>query len=269
MKKLSILLISLFLVYACGNSSSEDPDNMQIAIGTETGGSGSGGNTGSETPAADLNAETNLAIADNFCANETKFKLLSTSLLSAFSPKGNGSDMNYCGGTAELTENGLDFDITLTDYCVNFRGQQVFLNGTIDGTVESGANFVSSVIPDITITGDGVDMSFAGHTWDGRADDMFLNLVITDHTTGNSISLNETNIKKGEFDFGLFTFDEVGPYEFKFINHFNEDLTEGQLFIYGVGEELLILTAEEGIVTVVFKQDRHDPGVLVDSSCSS
>ena len=53
------------------------------------------------------------------------------------------------------------------------------------------------------------------------------------------------------------------------IDHFNADLTDGMLFIYGIGEELLILTAEMGIVTVVYKQDRHDPGVLVESSCSS
>jgi hypothetical protein len=268
MKKLSILLMSLFLLYACGNSS-EDPDDMQ-SIGANTS-NGTSGNLGTvnDVPVAELNAQTNLLIADNFCANETKFKLLSTSLLSAFSAKGNGSDMNYCGGSSEFTENGEEFNIALTNYCVQFREQQVLLNGTINGVTDSGANFFSSIIPNVTIAGEGVDLSFSGNTWYGRADDMFMNLVITDHTTGNSIDLEETNIKKGEFDFGLFSFDEVGPYEFKFIKHFNADLTEGQLFIYGVGEELLILTAEEGIVTVVFKRDRHDPGVLVESSCSS
>ena len=263
MKKLSILLVSIMLVSACGNNP-EDPNNMQSQNATSLStGSGDG------TPVAELNAQTNLLIADNFCANETKFKLLSTSLLSAYSAKGNGSDMNYCGGTSEFTENGDEFQIALTDYCVQFRGQQVLLNGTIDGITDSGANFFSSLIPDITITGEGVDLSFSGNTWYGRADDMFMNLVITDHTSGNSIDLTDTNIKKGEFDFGFFSFDEVGPYEFKFIKHFNADLTEGQLFIYGAGEELLILTAEEGIVTVVFKRDRRDPGVLVESSCSS
>lgn len=266
MKKLSILLISLFLVYACGNNNAEDENNM----------SGSGIETTSGTPVdtvapGDLNAQMNVAIADGFCANETNFKLLSTSLLSAFSPAGNHPDINYCGGTAELVQiDDLNFDIHLTDYCVNFRGQQVFLNGMIDAQVESGANFVSSVISDLTITGEGVDMSFSGSTWDGRANDMFLDLTITDHTTGNSIDLDETNIKKGEFDLGLFSFDDVGPYEFKFINHFNPELTEGMLFIYGIGEELLILTAEEGIVTVVYKQDRHDPGTWVESAaCNS
>ena len=263
MKKLSILLMSLLLVYACGNSS-EDPNNMQT-LGADT----TTGSPVDNVPPSELNAETNLLIADNFCANETKFKLLSTSLLSAYSAKGNGSDMNYCGGTSEFTENGDEFSIALTNYCVNFRGQQVLLNGTIDGITDSGANFFSSLIPDITIAGEGFDLSFSGNTWYGRADDMFMNLMITDHTTGNSINLEETNIKKGEFDLGFFSFDEVGPYEFKFIKHFNAELTEGQLFIYGVGEELLILTAEEGIVTVVFKRDRHDPGVLVESSCSS
>ena len=263
MKKLSILLMSLLLVYACGNSS-EDPNNMQT-LGANT----TTGTPVDNVPPSELNAETNLLIADNFCANETKFKLLSTSLLSAYSAKGNGSDMNYCGGTSEFTENGDEFSIALTNYCVNFRGQQVLLNGSIDGITDSGANFFSSLIPDITITGENFDLSFSGNTWYGRADDMFMNLMITDHTTGNSINLEETNIKKGEFDLGFFSFHEVGPYESKFIKHFNAELTEGQLFIYGVGEELLILTAEEGIVTVVFKRDRHDPGVLVESSCSS
>lgn len=265
MKKFSILLISLFFVYACGNGSSEEENLMQ----STDSGSSPGTSVGGVAP-GDLNAQMNVAIADGFCANETNFKLLSTSLLSAFSSAGNHPDVNYCGGTAELVQiDDLNFDIHLTDYCVNFRGQQVLLNGMIDAQVESGANFVSSVISDLTITGEGVDMSFSGTTWDGRANDMFLDLTITDHTTGNSIDLDETNIKKGEFDLGLFSFDNVGPYEFKFINHFNADLTEGMLFIYGIGEELLILTAEEGIVTVVYKQDRHDPGTLVESSCSS
>lgn len=259
MKKLLILLTPLFLVYGCGDNSKPDENTIQ----------GVGIQSTTSIPVAEVNANTNLAIADNFCANESKFKLLSTSLLSAFSVKGNGSDLNYCGGTSELTENGGDFTITLTDYCVQFRGDQVLLNGTVDGTVESGANFISSIIPDITITGEGIDLSFSGNTWDGRANDMFLNLMITDHVTGNTLNLSDTNIKKGEFDFGKFSFEEVGPYDFKFINHFNADLTEGMLFIYGSGEELLILTAEEGIVTVVFKHDRHDPGVLVESTCSS
>lgn len=271
MKKLSILLISLFLVYACGNSS-KDETNIQ------TFGVDANANTPSEVPAdtpvvfvppSDVNAQMDLAIADNFCANEKNLKLLSTSLLSAYSSKGNGSDMNYCGGTADFAENGPDFSITLTNYCVNFRGQQVLLNGTIDGVTDSGANFFSSIIPDLTIAGGNYDLSLNAETWYGRADDMFLNLMATDHTSGNSISLEDTNIKKGEFDIGYFSFDGVGPYEFRFINHFNADLTEGLLFIYGVGEEYLVLTAEEGIVTVVYKTDRHDPGVLVESSCSS
>ena len=261
MKKLSILLMSLFLEYACGNSSKDDTNVQTTGINS--------GTPVDAVPPSEVNAQMNLQIADNFCANETNLKLLSTSLLSAYSSKGNGSDMNYCGGTNAFTENGADFNITLTNYCVNFRGQQVVLNGTIDGVTDSGANFFSSIIPDITIAGGNYDLSLSGETWYGRADDMFLNLMATDHNTGNLISLEDTNIKKGEFDIGFFSFEGVGPYEFRFIKHFNETLTEGQLFIYGVGEEYLVLTAEEGIVTVVYKKDRHDPGVLVESSCSS
>ena len=277
---LRTLLISLSLVFmlsACGNGSKEDESPQSAGVQTTSSSSDDSivvvpTSELIEVSPASLDANTNLAIADNFCANETKFKLLSTSLLSAFSDKGRGntSDANYCGGTSALTENGSEFNITLTDYCVQFREQQVLLNGTIDGIIESGANFVSaSADPDISITGEGVDLSIVGHTWDGRNDDMFLTLTITDNLSGHQIELGDTNIKKGEFDFGHFSFGAVGPYDFKFINHFNAELTEGQLFIYGSGEELLILTAENGIVTVVFKTDRHDPGVLVESNCSS
>lgn len=254
MKKLSSLLLSLFLVWSCGNNTMSNEEDM----------TGSGDTSTTPLGSSDLNADTNVAISANFCENETKFKMLSSSLLSAYSAKGNGSDMNYCGGSSEFTEDGLTFGITLNDYCVNFRGQQLILNGTIDGETDSGANFFSSIIPNLTISGNNVDMSINGSTKYGRADDMFLNITITDNTAGKSIEFQDVNIKKGEFDLGFFSFGDVGPYEFKFIDHFNEDLTSGMLFIYGVGEEYLILTAEDGIVTVVFKQDRHDPGTLLD-----
>ena len=99
---------------------------------------------------------------------------------------------------------------------------------------------------------------------------MFLTLTITDNISAQQIVLEEVNIKKGEIDFGFFRFGDVGPYEFKFINHFNDDLTEGLLFIYGQGEELLILTAEDGGVSVVHKKDKRDPGEWVTSeSCNT
>ena len=264
MKKLFTLLLILPFAWSCGNNNMAT-DEMATEEETII----TGPDQPLEIPPGDLNADSNVAIASNFCSNESKLKMLSTSLLSAYAVKGNGSDLNYCGGTSELSDNGNEFGITLTDYCVDFRGQQLIMNGTIDGVVDSGANFFSSIIPDLTISGDNVDLSISGSTKYGRADDMFLNIAVTDNTSGKQLVLQEVNIKKGEFDLGFFSFGDVGPYEFKFINHFNADLTEGMLFIYGMGEELLILTAENGIVTVVFKQDKRDPGTLLDvASCN-
>ena len=276
MKKLYSLLTLLIFLNACGNGSSEE--SATDAVGAQSSSSGVEVDIPVEVlsqdplPVSELDSATNLAIADNFCANETNFKVLSTSLLSAYSDlgRGNYTDPNYCGGTSELTTTDTGFTVTLTNYCVLFRDQQVLLNGTIKGAVDSGVNIISEFLePDISIIGEGFDLSVVGDTRNGRNDDMFMNLTITDNFSGNQIVLDETNIKKGEFDFGYFSFEDVGPYRFLFIKHFNADLTEGQLFIYGSGEEYLILTAENGIVTVVFKRDRHDPGVLVESSCSS
>jgi len=259
MKKLFSLFLILPFTWSCGNNNVSSEQDMLTTDPGQT----------ANIASSELNTDSNIAIASNFCSNETKLKMLSTSLLSAYAVKGNSADLNYCGGTSELSDNGGEFGITLTDYCVNFRGQQLIMNGTIDGVVDSGANFFSSIIPDLTISGENVDLSISGSTKYGRADDMFITIAVTDHMTDKQLQLQEVNIKKGEFDLGYFSFGDVGPYEFKFINHFNADLTEGMLFIYGTGEQLLILTAENGIITVVFKQDKHDPGTLLDvASCN-
>ena len=255
MKKFIILLLSLFWLWSCGGNSS---NTTTASIADTT-------NPGSATlTSSPLTNDSMSAVAGNFCACETKFKMLSTSLLSAYSSKGNGSDLNYCGGSNAYSKDGDNFKIELNNYCVNFRGQHLTLNGTINGVTDSGANFFSSIIPDLSITGKNVDLSVSGSTKYGRADDMFLDITIDDNITAKQIIFQDVNIKKGEFDLGYFTFDNVGPYEFKFIDHFNADYTAGMLFIYGTGDDYLILSADQGIITVVYKKDRHDPGTLID-----
>jgi len=262
MKKLIILLLSLFSVWSCGGNSS----NNASVDGADTGGANTGSATLTNSP---LTNDSMAAVSANFCSCETKFKMLSTSLLSAYSSKGNGSDPNYCGGSNAYTEDGANFKIELKNYCVNFRGQHLTLNGTINGVTDSGANFFSSIIPDLSITGKNVDLSVSGSTKYGRADDMFLDINIDDNITAKQIVFQDVNIKKGEFDLGYFSFNDVGPYEFKFIDHFDADYTTGMLFIYGTGDDYLILSADQGIITVVYKKDRHDPGTLIDvPSCN-
>jgi len=167
-----------------------------------------------------------------------------------------------------LTEDDPNFDIVINDYCFNFRDQPLTLNGTITGAIESGANFISE-IPEITLVGDSVDLAISGRTWDGRADDMFISIIVADNVSGDEIVLEEVSIKKGELDFGYITFSDLGRFEFKFIEHFNAQLTQGQLFFYGNDEELVIITADNGNITVVYKETKLDPGTLVDASCGA
>ena len=252
MKKISLVLVLLHLLWACGEGTtlpSEKPAN-------------------DDNQNVDLNTDTSTALANGFCAAQTQLQIVSTGLLSAYSVKGNGSDLNYCGGEIILSEDDPNFSIDINDYCFNFRGQQLTLNGNINGAIESGANFTSE-IPQITITGDAVDLSLSGRTWDGRADDMFISIAIVDHISGNDTSLQNVSIKKGELDFGLVTFSDLGQYEFKFIEHFNAELTQGQLFFYGTGEELVIISADNGAITVVYKTTKQDPGTLIDSNCGA
>lgn len=264
MKKLLLISLLIPLLWSCSDGGNNDPDagNAQTGVADNS----SGNTTPDVTPidVTDLGMAAN--IADAFCLNQRKLRVMATSLLSAFSPKGNQPDANYCGGNAELMEDGLDFEIHVNDYCVEGHGQQVTVNGDIYGTVESGANFITSQIQDLTIVGTGVDMVVVGNTWDGRDDDMFVNLDITDAVLNNQMALEFVNIKKGEIDFGYFNFEGIGSVEFKFIKHFNDDNTEGQIFIYGEGEKLLILSGDNGAVTAVYKQDRHDPGTWVETT---
>jgi hypothetical protein len=278
MKKFAIALVSLPLLWSCGGGGGDDPlvtrenidDGSNPLVEQDSGqtpGQTDEGTGGTDESGGATNAQSPLASA--FCASQTDLQVLSTSFLSAYAVQGNGSDLNYCGGEVLLEENGLEFSISLNDYCVDFRGQQLTVNGDITGAVESGANFTSE-IPELTIIGEGVDLEVSGRTWDGRADDMFISLTLINHITGTELILEDISIKKGELDFGYLTFTDLGRFEFKFIEHFNPELTQGQLFIYGnrgIDGEKLILTAENGDITVVYVPVKNDPGDLVDANC--
>jgi len=253
MKKYFLVLLALPLLWSCGDNNNSDISGTPKL---------------SQNQQTDLNSKSATSLADSFCSHQTNLQILSTSLLSAFSVKDNSPDLNYCGGSIALNEDGLDFDVSINDYCVTARGQDVILNGSIVGTIESGANFTSD-IPNISIVGDGIDLSVSGNTWDGRADDMFISLSILDNINATELLIDEVSIKKGELDFGYITFPDLGRFEFKFIEHFNAELTQGQLFIYGAAEEITIISADNGSLTVVYKESKLDPGVSLDSSCGS
>jgi hypothetical protein len=253
MKQVLLVLLFLHLLSACGEGNVPANENPSEDSPSQT---------------TDLNSDTSTALANEFCTAQTRLQMVSTALLSAYSVKGNGSDLNYCGGEIILTEDDPDFAIDINDYCFNFRDQPLTLNGKITGAIESGANFTSE-IHELALTGEGVDTSLTGRTWDGRADDMFISITVSDNLSGEEIVLEDVSIKKGELDFGYITFADQERIEFKFIEHFNADLTQGQLFFYGTGEELIILTADNGVITVVHKQSKTDPGTLLESTCSS
>jgi len=251
MKKAALVFLFVPFIWACGDGSLVGNSNEdQIKQN------------------ADLNSENSSALASDFCSAQTDLQMVATGLLSAYSVKGNGSDLNYCGGEINLTEDDPNFNISINEYCFNFRGQQLILNGEINGAIESGANF-TSVIPEITVVGEAVDLSISGSTKDGRADDMFINVVVSDNVSAEEIALEEVSIKKGELDFGYITFADLGRFKFKFIEHFNAELTQGQLFFYGNNEELVIITADNGTITVVYKESKLDPGTLVDANCGA
>ena len=253
MKKVLIIFLLIQFILACGESNSPGDENSV-----------------NETPSqnTDRNIDTATALANDFCAAQSQLQMVSAGLLSAYSVKGNGSDLNYCGGELILAENNPNFDISINEYCFNFRGQLLTLNGNIVGVIESGANFTSE-IPEITLKGEEVDLFISGNTWDGRADDMFISVVVTDNISAEEIILEDVSIKKGELDFGYITFSDLNRFEFKFIEHFNAELTQGQLFFYGADEELVIITADNGTITVVHKDSKLDPGTLLDSNCSA
>lgn len=270
MSRSLLLLLSIVILISCGdgNNLGDDP-TQSLTSNTNAGG----------TSQASL--QTEIAIADGFCVNQKKLQIISTSLLSAYAPKGNGSDLNYCGGSIIYTDNILytdddpytdgdpDFLLELTDYCVNARGQQVIVNGSISGTTDSGINFFSSIISNLSIVGSNLNLDLSGNTWDGRADDNFMNLNITDNINSSTLVLGDVSIKKGELDFGTFTFPGLNPVAFQFIKHFNADNTEGLLFIYGEGEEKLIISGDNGMITAVYTKDRHDDGTWLDLPCNN
>jgi len=212
------------------------------------------------------NLSLQTTVANAYCGNQRKFQLISASLLSAYSPKGNGSDTSYCGGENVYVDDGSNFTLHLSDYCIENHGKQYLLNGDISGATESGSNFTST-IASLTITGENVDLSISGETWDGRADDNFVNLTIFDNLTNNPLSLTDTSIKKGELDFGYFSYPGFQSVHYQFITHFNDDNTEGLLYFYGNGDDKIIVSADNGSITAVYSADRHDPGTSLTLSC--
>ena len=301
MKKILLVCFTLVFVWSCGDSTvmndqnpmnedtgtiTEEPQNTTEAPqDTTTEPVDTGEVVVPDFPDAPEPPDPNLsnalgsdraaAAASGFCESQKQLQILSTSIIRAYSSKGNGNDNYYCGGTANFTEDGMMFDIELVDYCANARDQQVTINAIIQGETESGANFTSD-IEQLVIEGDGVNLSVDGNTWDGRADDMFMNLNISDLVNNIEIALEGVNIKhnsktkNGEFDLGYLNIPDVGKFYFKFITHFNAEFTEGMLFIYGEGEQLIIISADNGTITVVYKEDKRDPGTLLtQTSCGS
>ena len=158
MKKI-LLLLALFLpfLWSCGNGSSmnnqypmdggsdiidtpqdttlEEPGSTEVPVLPDAPKSPDSNMSNA------LNISTASAAVSGFCDSQKQLQILSTSLMSAYSPKGNGPDIYYCGGTAHFTEDGALFDIELTDYCVNARGHQVMLNGMIHGKTDSGEGY--------------------------------------------------------------------------------------------------------------------------------
>jgi hypothetical protein len=267
MSRFALIVLSSVILIACGGNAEIDR-TLEINADAEAASS----STSSTTPTTVIDPivlSKEIAIADAFCSNQKKLQIISTSLLSAYAPKGNGSDLNYCGGENVFTMSGADFSLGLTDYCVNARGQQVILNGGIIGITESGSNFISSIISHLSIVGNNIDLDLSGNTWDGRANDNFMNLQIIDNINANTLQLSDVSIKKGELDFGFFTFQDLNPVAFQFITHFNEDNTAGLLFIYGDADDKLIISGDNGMITAVYTIDRHDDGTWLDLPCNN
>lgn len=252
MKIILIVYLLLQFMWACGGSAPDTPEKSINEPPNEV---------------TNINVETSTTLANSFCAAQTRLQMVASALLSAYSPKGNGSDLNYCGGENILSENKTNFDITIKDYCFNFRDQELILNGGITGATESGANFTSE-IANLDITGDAVDLTITGNTTAGRADDMFFSALITDNVSGDDITLENVSLKKGELDFGYLTLPRLDKLEFKFIEYFNVELTQGQLYIYGTGDQLLIITAANGTITAAYHASKLDPGIPLDTTCN-
>lgn len=271
MSRLIHALIFIPIITACGNSGNPVDVTNPTNSNNVTNSSQGAGAVSSDPTTQAMYAEQ-IAQADGYCVNQKKMQIISTSLLSAYTPKGNGSDLNYCGGENVYKDDGTNFSLQLNNYCVNARGQQVVLNGHITGVTDSGTNFFSSIIDSLNIknvNGTDIDWDIAGSTRDGRADDNFVDLQVIDNNDGSQLLLNDTSIKKGEFDFGDVTFDGLGQIPFKFIDYFNADNTAGLLFLYGQGEDYTVISGDNGMITAVYKKDRHDPGTWLDLPCNN
>jgi len=250
LKKIFPLLLTLHLLWSCGDNNYPDisgtpklSQNQQSSL----------------TPASANN------LANAFCASQNTLQIVATSFLSVYSVMGNGSDLNYCGGTLLLNKDGLNFDISMTDYCVNAAGQEVIINGGIDGMVETGGDF-SSNIYGMRVVSDGIDLSVSGNTWNGRADEQFMRLNIIDNMTATKILIEEASLKNGEFDYGYITFPDLGRFEFRFIANFNADLSQGQVYIYADSGQAISITATNGGLAVIYNAAETDPGVTLNST---
>jgi len=242
-----------------------------LALSACGGGSGPGenGNTNiqqldSNLDLQDVNLQT--TIANAYCTNQKKLQLISESLLRAYSPKGNGADKANCGGENAYTDDGTNFTLDMKDYCIEKEGKQYLLNGSISGMTESGNNFTST-ISNLSITGNGVNLSIDGDSYDGRADDNFVNLNV--HDGALNYSLDQSSVKKGEFDFGYLTFPTFASAPYQFITHFNADNTEGLLFIYGNADDKIIISGDQGMITAVYSANKQDPGTWLDLPCNN
>lgn len=264
MRKLLILCFVLPFFWACSNGGGNAGDNLD---GNNTSELGTKPGTHNEQR-VDLTTDTATDLADNFCASHKNLQAFSKSFLGVMSVMSNHPLTGSCGGGVSYEKDGTNFTVLATDYCDDAAGRALTANGTVTGTVESGANFTSDV-PSFHITGQGIDITMSGHTWDGRYNDMFLSMSMTDNLTGTVVELSDVNIKKGELDIGLMTFADLGKFEFKVIKHFNNELTEGQLFFYGDNGETIIMTAENGSISVVLTESKQDQGTWLDSSCYS
>jgi hypothetical protein len=276
MSRLIHALVLIPVITACGNSGTSNNTTNPLDTGSSKSTTSDSTSTSADSPTpspnnpgADAMYAEQIAQANGYCVNQKKLQIISTSLLSAYTPKGNRSDLNYCGGENVYNVDGANFTLQLNNYCVNARGQQVVLNGRISGQTDSGSNFFSTIIEDLTIAGEGIDLDITGSTRDGRADDNFVDLQVTDNNDGSQLSLNDTSIKKGEFDFGDVTFDGSSQIPFKFIDYFNPDNTTGLLFLYGQGEDFTVVSGDKGMITAVYKKDRHDPGTWLDLPCNN
>jgi len=252
--KLTIYPIVIQSLVSCGGGSPSE-DGVQIQNDSFVGFS-----------TTDLSLQT--AVADAYCSNQKKLQLVSKALLSAYSPKGNGSDTANCGGENVYVDDGVNFSLELKDYCIEKSGQQYKLNGSISGATESGNNFTST-ISSLSIKGNNVDLSINGDTYAGRADDNWANLNINDNLTNTPYALDQTSVKKGELAFGDFTYPGFESVHYQFITNFNEDNTEGLLFFYGNEEDRIIVSADNGMITAVYAVDRQDPGTWLDLPCNN